>query len=339
MNPSERLLSLYSMLLFSSKAISLKDLACRMGCSKQTIIRDMDKLEASSLGKLVCEKQNRECFYRLERPVKLPKLTLDAGGLQQLALCRAFLMHLLPKDMQERTEKTLQCASAYLQKGMEYDYIGVEGSKSIFKGAIDYTPLGKILEVIIAAIHEHQVCRVCYRASIHGKKKTYCFAPKELIAYHEAFYVRGWVVIDKVNVLQKYDHPTDLAVHRIVKVSSTNRKSDSLPNIVCDDGTKFGFIQGDSFKVKIRFAASVATYINERLWSVDQSVVHHQDGSLTLTMTGRSEVEVLSWVLSFGDAAELLSPVWLRNELVERVKNMAECYVEKRIGTNSCSEE
>lgn len=339
MNPSERLLSLYSMLLFSPKAMSLKELASRMGCSKQTITRDMNKLEASSFGKLVCEKQNRECLYRLERPGKLPKLTLDAGGLQQLALCRSFLMHLLPKDMQDRTEKTLQCASAYMQNAMEADYIRVENSKAVFKGAIDYTPLGKILELLIAAIHDHQVCRICYRAAVHGKKKTYYFAPKELIAYHEALYVRGWVVIDKGNVIQKYDQPTDLAVHRMVKVSSTNRRADSLPNIVYDEGMKFGLMHGDSFKVKIRFAASVATYITERLWSVDQSVVHHQDGSLSLTMTSRSEVEVISWVLSFGDAAELLSPVWLRQEVVERVKNMAECYAKKRMGTDTCSEE
>ena len=338
MNPSERLLSLYSMLLFSPKAISLKELSSRMGCSKQTIIRDMNKLEASSFGKLVCEKQNRECFYRLERPGKLPKLSLDAGGLQQLALCRSFLMHILPKDMQDRTEKTLQCASAYMQNAMKVDYIGVENSKSVFKGAIDYTHLGKILELLIAAIHEHQVCRICYRAAVHGKKKTYCFAPKGLIAYHEALYVRGWVVFDKGNVIQKYDQPTDLAVHRIIKVRSTTRSSDSLPDMACDDDMKFGLIQGYFFNVKIWFDVSAATYVSERIWSVDQSIVRHQDGSLTLTMTCRSEVEVISWVLSFGDAAELLSPVWLRQEVVERVKNMAECYTGKRIGTDSCSE-
>ena len=63
MNPSERLLSLYSMLLFSPKAISLKEHIKPDGLFKeQTIIRDMNKLEASSFGKLVCEKQNRECF-------------------------------------------------------------------------------------------------------------------------------------------------------------------------------------------------------------------------------------------------------------------------------------
>lgn len=339
MNPSERLLLLYSILLFYGKAISLKELACRLECSKQTILRDIDKLESSRLGKLICEKHNRECFYRLDRPKCLPKVALDVEGIQQLSLCRAFLMHLLPKDMRDQTEKTLRHATAYLQEGSQTDHIGVEGSKAVFKGGINYTPLEETLDVLINAINEHRVCRVCYCAAAHGEKKTYCFAPKGLIAYHEALYVRGWVVLDKGKVIQKYDQPTDLAVHRMIKVRSTTRRSDSLPDIACDDGIKFGLIQGDSFKVKIWFDVSAATYITERIWSIDQSIVRHHDGSLTLTMTSQSKVEVISWVLSFGDAAELLSPVWLRNEVIETVKNMAECYAGKMRGADFGSKE
>lgn len=325
MNPSERLLSLYSMLLFSGREISLKELAQQMSCSKQTIMRDMEKLEASKFGKLLCEKQGRESVYRLARPARLPRLALDAEGLRQLALCRAFLLHLLPENMREHTEKTLQQASAYLSDGETSDNAEDVG-QSFAKGSIDYTPFGHMLDTLITLIHECRVCEVCYRAAGRGEDRTYCFAPKKLIAYHETFYVRGWVVPDSGRVVQEYDQPTDLAVHRLVKVVPTRRVSGHLPDVDSDDEEAFGLMDGEPFRVRVHFTADSAVYAAERTWSKDQTIVRHRDGSLTLSMTCRSDAEVMAWVLGFGDTAELLSPRWLRNELAGRVKRMAESY-------------
>lgn len=313
------------MLLFSGREVSLGELARQMSCSKQTIMRDMEKLEAAKFGKLLCEKKGRESVYRLERPAKLPRLALDAEGLQQLALCRAFLMHLLPKEMQDRTEKTLQQASAYLQNGKGHGCAESVGT-SASKGAIDYTSFGSMLDTFITLIHEQQVCRVCYRSPTRGEDKTYCFAPKKLIAYHEAFYVRGWVVSDKGRVEREYDQPTDLAVHRLIRVVPTRRGSGHLPAVDGDGDGAFGLMEGESFRVKVRFSAASAAYAAERTWSDGQTIVHHRDGSITLTMAVRSDVEVISWVLSFGSTAELLSPGWLRNRLADEVKKMATNY-------------
>lgn len=313
------------MLLFSGREVSLRELAQQMSCSKQTIMRDMEKLEASKFGKLLCEKQGRESVYRLERPAKLPRLALDAEGLQQLALCRAFLMHLLPKEMQEQTEKTLQQATAYLKNGEGYDCSEKVGT-SASKGAIDYTPFGYMLDTLIMLIHERRVCKVCYRAPSRGEDRTYSFAPKKLIAYHEAFYVRGWVVSEKGRVEREYDQPTDLAVHRLIRVVPTRRMSDHLPEVDTEGAGRFGIMEGDPFRVTVRFSPASAAYASERTWSEDQTVVHHRDGSITLTMTSRSDVEVISWVLSFGATAELLSPRWLRNRLAGEVKKLAANY-------------
>ena len=63
------------------------------------------------------------------------------------------------------------------------------------------------------------------------RRQNYCFAPKKLIAYHEACYVRGWVVFDKGRVEREYDHPMDLPVHRLIRVVPTRRGSGHFPDV------------------------------------------------------------------------------------------------------------
>ena len=79
-------------------------------------------------------------------------------------------------------------------------------------------------------------------------------------------------------------------------------------------------MEGEPFGVRVRFSSVSAAYAAERTWSDDQTIIHHRDGSLTLAMTSRSDVEVISWVLSFGLTAELLAPCWLRKRLADEVK-------------------
>ena len=82
-------------------------------------------------------------------------------------------------------------------------------------------------------------------------------------------------------------------------------------------------MDGEPFRVSVRFLPSAAAYASERIWSEDQNFVRHRDGSATLTMTARNDREVLSWVLSFAGTAELLSPRWLRDEISARVRKLA----------------
>jgi hypothetical protein len=49
-----------------------------------------------------------------------------------------------------------------------------------------------------------------------------------------------------------------------------------------------------------------------------------EDGSLILTMTAHSPLEVISWVLSLGSAAELLEPDWLQEDIQAEIAAMAD---------------
>lgn len=64
---------------------------------------------------------------------------------------------------------------------------------------------------------------------------------------------------------------------------------------------------------RIRFRIErAAQYVRERIWSVRQKIVELPECSVILEMTSCSEPEVIAWVRSFGEDAELLTEQEMR---------------------------
>ena len=137
--------------------------------------------------------------------------------------------------------------------------------------------------------------------------------------------MQGFIVENKGTAIPMYEKPTTLAIHRI-KVCNATRREARVPDIPEPDNSTFGIMEGEPFTAVVRFAASAATYVAERQWSAQQSIELHANGSLTLHVQGQSVPEFLSWVLSFGKTAEVLSPAWLRQKVGETIQHLHKCY-------------
>lgn len=326
--PSEKMLSLYTMLLFSGREATLSEISEELCCSKQAVLRLVDQLEAARFGKLLRAKRGREAVYRLDRPKNLPKISLNAEGLHQLALCRDFMLHLLPESMRKSVNTTLQQASAYLAENDAQEDILPVGY-SFAKGRIDYSPFQEMLQSMVRAIREQKVCMVRYKSTLHGEARDFEYAPKRLVAYRESIHIAGWIVSEKGTAAALYEAPTSLALQRLQKVLVSRRSSAHLQDAVEENKGAFGLMQSKAFAMRVKFSAAAATYVAEREWSSDQKIVAHENGDVTISMTARSPVEAVSWVLSFGDAAEVLSPTWLRDDVARQVASLAARYGKK----------
>lgn len=77
--------------------------------------------------------------------------------------------------------------------------------------------------------------------------------------------------------------------------------------------------------VIIRFAPAIRPFIEPRRWTADQAVIPTADGGCDLQFcaTGR---ELVSFVLQFGDKAEVLEPPWLRRAVADELRNAARQY-------------
>lgn len=319
--PAEKLLALYTTLLASREKHSLTELANTLACSKQTVERLIDQLESSCFGKILSEKIGRESYYKLQKPGPTPRICLDSRGLEHLAICREFSQSLFPRNMQKRMERSLMQAFIY-QDGEGKAPTGI--GERLNKGYIDYEPYEAILEKIITAISTARVCQITYRAKRNGAEKTWAFAPKRLLAYHECIYVLGWLVTAEGAAKPLYENPQLLALQRFVDCAITGRSSKKLPALQPD--AALGVMDGKPFEVTVQFSAASATYAAERQWSADQKVVSLPDGGITLAFTAKSRAECIAWILGFADTAKVLAPDWLVSEIRDKLRAMAAMY-------------
>ena len=325
--PAERLLTLYTTLLMSSRPLSLTELANEFECSKPSVLRDIEKLEGARFGKVLKSIKGREALFSLQKPEKIPALSLNAEGIHQLALCRNFLFAILPKAIQKEISASLNQTASYLPSGHQSlpDGIGV----SLNKGYIDYTPFQDTLKKLQQAIIHKRVCAVRYKGALVSEEKEYDFAPKRLIAYRESIFIEGYVCVDKGDAVPKYDNTVRLALHRIKDCIPTRRTSEKVPNIPSSDNEALGVMLGEPFTATIRFAPAAATYVAERQWSDGQKIEQHEDGSITLQLNVHNAQECIAWVLSFADTAEVIEPDWLRRDIMEKIQKLRKIYVLK----------
>ena len=321
---SEKLLALYAKLVFGPRRqFTLRELSEILGCSKQTVLRLKDRLEAAGYGKVIEERRGREAVYSLDRPRGFPTLDISAEGLEQLVLCRNLVLHLLPKGPHASMDHDLQAANAPVPEIAEL-------GQTYTKGRIDYAPFQNILHTFIKAIREERVCQLAYQAAGRDAARNFLFAPKRLIAYRETFSIQGWEMEESGEA--RFAEPVSLYLHRCREARLTRRTATHLPLPASSQGTdgeyRFGIMPGSPFTITARFDRAAADYVRERQWSSRQSCTALEDGSVILEFEAQSRDEALSWLLSFGPRVTLLAPEDLRKELRAQAQAVLEKYAE-----------
>jgi proteasome accessory factor B len=79
-------------------------------------------------------------------------------------------------------------------------------------------------------------------------------------------------------------------------------------------------------EVRLRFDASVAHRVRESIWHRSQQLRELDDGRVELTVRVAGIVEIRPWIMSWGDAVEVLEPPELREVVATAVRRLAERY-------------
>ncbi|MBN1624291.1 MAG: WYL domain-containing protein [Clostridia bacterium] len=82
---------------------------------------------------------------------------------------------------------------------------------------------------------------------------------------------------------------------------------------------------GTPEKIRLRIDTSLASQIFDK-FGMDQHLIPDSDGKLILNVDAVVEKGLLSWIISYGDKIEVLSPDSLRNMITEHCSNIIELY-------------
>jgi len=108
-----------------------------------------------------------------------------------------------------------------------------------------------------------------------------------------------------------------LAVERLLSIEVTGTAFKVAPTFEPEryEQQAFGVIWDEPIDVAIRFRQDQAPYVAERVWHPSQSVEPQPDGSLILRLRAGGRFEIVRWILGWGDAAEVLAPSDLRDQV------------------------
>ena len=321
----QKLMMLFSKLLFTGNRYSLTEIARMLNCSKQTVLRLLADIQGSyGVGIEESDMGNRK-YYRMRKSSIPPAVNLTNTEMNILQMCRIFTEHLLGRGLFEEATRALEKSSVLIRQD------NIPSSKhfgSFRPGSIDYTPHHETIRTLIDAMDKHRVCKVSYKRPMIKYAKIYHIKPLKIFSHHETMYLHVRLARQPGKKFREPDFDPLLAVHRIKKVALTDMKYKFPKDYDFDKvfNRNFGIIKEDAFRVEVEFTGYAAAYVSERYWSPDQKIVKKRDGKIKLSFSASSEPETIAWILSFGNEVKLVRPKWLVEEIKEELKKGLDNY-------------
>lgn len=293
----------------SHSGVGLEELAEDLGCVRRTIYRDLDALMYAGFP-VVSEKRDGKVFYRFLETFELGDVPFTADEILALAFSEDLLRSLEGTVFHDSIESALQKIRAALSQELLQFLDTIGGT---FRVQADphkrYGESRDTIQALNQAVLAHETVRIRYFTGRTSEESS-----RELDPYQVWYRAGGLYVIG-------LDHRSGeirtFAVDRIRELQPTGCPFEVQPDFDFDTWTaaNFGIVSGPASEVRIRFDPSRANQVRERIWHRSQKLAELPDGGLELTMEVGGDDELASWILSFGEHAEVIEPAGLRDRI------------------------
>ncbi|MFA6844950.1 MAG: WYL domain-containing transcriptional regulator [Sphaerochaetaceae bacterium] len=165
---------------------------------------------------------------------------------------------------------------------------------------------------LMKAIADKNVCRVSYLTPFGRESHIYEIYPLCCFAYESVVYCYGIICQSQQLVILALDRIESLAIEG--KTSFVPEKDYDSFQLLQDP---FGIVLDSSqFTAVVKLSKEEGWSVRKRIWPESVMLEEQGDGTELFTVTTRGRLGLKRWVLKLGDSATLLSPAWLRSELV-----------------------
>jgi predicted DNA-binding transcriptional regulator YafY len=322
----QKLITLFARLLFSGDRYSLTELANYLDCSKQTVLRLVDDIQNSYKVDIEEFKEGNRKYVCIKKPGRgIACTSLTERELMVLQMCQAFAKHLLGQQQFSEAEIAIHKSKSLLPTPNSNlsDHFG-----AMRFGTIDYSPYHESIRTLIEAMQRKKVCQVAYQAIMEDKPKELHIKPLKIFSHGDTVYLHARLAKKPGQPYVEPDFDPLLAIHRMKDVEMTDRAFEFPADYNFEKffNRHFGVIKEKAFAVEAIFSGWSARFVAERAWSPDQKIEPLDAERIKLTFSASSTPEVISWILSYGEEAELLEPQWLVKEIADKIDWMHETY-------------
>ena len=297
------------------RGLTAAELSVDLDVPMRTIYRDLEAIQEAGFP-VYTDRIERKSHWKLiegfKSDVPLPLTTTE---LMSLHMSREILKVFDGTLFQESIESLFDKVRASLPPETIRYLERVSGKVKVgFGPPKNFQDLKEIVSEISEATAQKRQVEIRYRAASTGKETTRRIDPYQVWAMNGGFYLIGLCHLRNSVRTFAMDRIQGLT---ILKESFHLPRDFSLEDYL---QTAFRVMRGDPKIVKVWFSQGAARVVQERIWHPTQEIREQDDGSLVITLEVPINYEIISWILGFGSAAEVLQPVSLKKRIVEELE-------------------
>jgi predicted DNA-binding transcriptional regulator YafY len=288
----------------ASRTVTVNELAESFAITRRQVYRDLDRIQEEG-HPLTHDGDGRDRLWQLPLGYRgLPQITLAPNELMALYLAKSHLAYLEGTPFTDDLNRVLDKLKASLpRKTINH----LDRILQVFitrpRMIRPYAAQKTVLTLLRQALLLQRTVRVQYMKAGQKAPELQQVDPYSLLIFESGLYLVGYS--HRAKALRKY------AVERVKQVELTEETFELQPDLLRKSVTKrpFGLVEDDpTMQIRIRFKQAVAHLLTERLWHPTQQVRPLGNGDVLLTMQAGGSREILQWILSWGDMAQVLHP-------------------------------
>ena len=291
---------------------------------KRTVERDLQAL--SSIFPLVSDERSKPFGWSWDKDAPafdLPGISLSES--LTLLMAREHLQSVMPSTTVSQMEPYFHLAEQKLKALEGRNGVGgwlnkvriIPANQPLLAPQVD----AQVLATIQQGLLENRQCQVAYQKRAVGEPDEYPIHPLGMIQRGQVLYLAC--------TIKSYADIRLLALHRIQAASLLDISAVAPDGFDLDAYLASGAMGWSTTKpicLIAAFSPDAGTHLWETPLSEDQVIEHLPDGRLQVRATVLETQQLIWWLLGFGDGVEVLSPQELREQIIGKVKRLADRY-------------
>jgi len=296
------------------------DKFCRMfEVQKRTVYEDVRELKDGLRMEIEFDRF-RGGYFNKNPKKQLPKFELTDGEIFALTLGKEMLSQYTGTSFEPILQTALEKIYERLPDKVQVDLNDLKSQVKINAGPVIQINR-KMFFDLNRACEKHHCVEIEYFTASRGEVTDRRIDPYRLLENRGTWYLLAYCQLR--NDLRLF------ALHRIQEYSLCDEKFKPVAKEKIDEYLQSAFFLEHTEKehrLRIRFDRQGARYIRERKWHPSQKLIEHEDGGCTLSFVTPSLDEAKRWILTFGEEAEVLEPLSLRQDLARELFKMSKKY-------------
>jgi predicted DNA-binding transcriptional regulator YafY len=313
-----------------TKGITVTELANELEVPQRTVYRDLEAIHEAGFP-LYTDREGKNSYWKILDTFKKDfPVPMTLTELMALHMSRDLLSVFEGTIFHESIESLFNKVKSALSPDTLRYLENISGRLTVSIGpAKNFSNSKEVIKTLSEATAKRKRVEILYRAISTGRDSRRKVDPYQVWVMNGGFYLIGLCHLR--NSIRTF------AMDRIKSFKVLDESFHFPKNFNLEEylQTAFHVMRGDPEKITVRFSPGAAHVVRERIWHPTQEIRELEGGGLEVSLEVPVNYEIVSWILGFGSAAEVVQPVSLRRRISEELQRASNRYLERHPSTKA----